>query len=53
MGKLFAFIGANIGGYAGWVVGAKVGMTTAFILGMVGTGIGIYYGRRIAANYGA
>jgi hypothetical protein len=52
MGKLFSFIGATIGGYAGWFVGAKVGITTAFILSMVGTGIGIYYGRRIAANYG-
>ena len=52
MGKLFSFIGATIGGYAGWFVGARVGTATAFILSMVGTGIGIYYGRRIAANYG-
>lgn len=53
MAKLFGFLGATIGGYAGWFIGARVGFTTAFILSMVGTGIGIYYGRRIASNYGA
>ncbi|HJP58456.1 MAG TPA: hypothetical protein VJ865_00585 [Gemmatimonadaceae bacterium] len=53
MGKLFSFIGATIGGYAGWFVGAKIGMTTAFIVSMIGTGVGMYYGRRIAQNYGS
>ena len=53
MSKLFSFIGATIGGYAGWFLGAKVGFTTAFILSMVGTGFGMYYGRRIAQYYGA
>jgi hypothetical protein len=51
MRKLFSFIGATAGGYAGWALGATVGMTTAFIVSMVGTGIGIYYGRRIASTY--
>jgi hypothetical protein len=53
MGKLFSFIGATVGSYAGWFVGAKFGFTTAFMLSMVGTGIGIYYGRLIARNYDA
>ena len=53
MSKLFSFLGATIGGYAGWFLGARIGITTAFMLSMVGTGIGIYYGRRIARNYGA
>ncbi|MFL5466430.1 MAG: hypothetical protein ACJ79N_05120 [Gemmatimonadaceae bacterium] len=52
MSKLYSFIGATVGGYAGWALGANVGITTAFILSMVGTGIGIYYGRLIARNYG-
>lgn len=51
MGKVFSFIGATIGSYAGWALGATVGMTTAFMVSMVGTGIGIYYGRLIAKNY--
>jgi hypothetical protein len=53
MRKLFAFIGSTVGGYAGWFLGAKLGMMTAFILSMVGTGLGIYYGVVIARNYGA
>jgi len=53
MTKLFSFLGAPVGSYAGWYAGAKVGFATPFMLSMVGTGIGIYYGRRIARNYGA
>jgi hypothetical protein len=51
MEKLFAFVGSTIGGYAGWALGATVGLTTAVMVSMVGTGIGIYYGRRIAKIY--
>jgi hypothetical protein len=51
MGKLFAFVGSTIGGYAGWALGAPVGFTTAFMVSMVGTGIGLYYGRKIARNF--
>jgi len=50
MGKLFSFLGATIGGYAGWFLGARIGFMTAFMLSIVGTGVGIYYGRRLAAN---
>jgi hypothetical protein len=53
MGKLFSFIGATVGSYAGWFVGANFGFTTAFMLSMVVTVMGIYYGRMIARNYGA
>lgn len=52
MGRLFAFIGATIGGYAGWAIGAQVGLATAVTVSIVGTGLGIYYGRRIAQHYG-
>ena len=51
MGKLFSFIGATIGSYAGWALGEKFGFTTAFMLSMVGTGVGIYFGQRLARNY--
>jgi hypothetical protein len=50
MGKLFSFLGATIGGYAGWFLGARIGFMTAFMLSIVGTGVGIYYGRRLAAT---
>lgn len=51
MTKLFVFIGATIGSYAGWALGAKVGIFTAFAVSMVGTGFGMYYGRKAAQNW--
>jgi simple sugar transport system substrate-binding protein len=44
MGKLLSFVGATIGSYAGWAIGAPVGLYTAFAVSMVGTGIGMYFG---------
>ena len=51
--KLYSFIGATVGSYAGWALGAPVGTMTAFMLSIVGTGLGIYAGRRVAHYYGA
>ena len=51
--KLYSFIGATIGSYAGWALGAPIGITTAFMVSMVGTGVGMYAGRRVAHHYGA
>ena len=51
--KLYSFIGATVGSYAGWAIGSPVGFTTAFMVSMVGTGFGIYFGRRVAKHYGA
>lgn len=48
MKKLFGFVGSTIGSYAGWAVGSRFGMMTAFMVSIVGTGIGLYYGRRLA-----
>jgi len=53
MKKLFAFIGATVGGYAGWALGAPFGTMTAFMLSMVGTGAGIYVGAKVAGHYEA
>ena len=48
---LGGFVGATLGGYVGWYLGEKAGFMMAFILSMVGTGLGMYYGRKWAANY--
>ena len=50
MTKLMGFLGATIGGYAGWALGARFGFMTAFMVSMVGTGLGIYAGRRVATQ---
>jgi hypothetical protein len=46
--KVLGFLGASIGGAIGWWLGARVGTMTAFVLSTVGTGVGVYAGRRIA-----
>lgn len=51
MTKILGFIGATIGSYAGWWLGARVGFMTAFFVSIIGTGLGIYAGRRIGKHY--
>lgn len=48
MSKLLMWLGASLGGAIGWWLGARVGTMTAFVVSMVGTGVGIYAGRRLA-----
>ena len=50
MRKLFTFIGGTVGSYAGWALGAPIGTMTAFMVSMVGTGLGIYAGYRVASH---
>ena len=51
MSKLLMLVGSTIGSYAGWWLGGHVGVMTAFTLSMIGTGVGLYSGRRLAQNY--
>jgi hypothetical protein len=51
MNKLLAFFGMTIGGWLGWALGSPMGLFAAFILSIVGTGVGLYFGRRIANDY--
>jgi uncharacterized membrane protein YbhN (UPF0104 family) len=51
LGKMMNFIGATVGGSIGWWAGQRVGFMTAFMLSIVGTGLGVYAGRRAAAHY--
>jgi hypothetical protein len=48
MNKLVIGLGGTIGSYAGWALGAPVGTMTAFMLSIVGTGLGMYLGYRLA-----
>ncbi|HZI21693.1 MAG TPA: hypothetical protein VFD76_04230 [Gemmatimonadales bacterium] len=48
MSKLLMLVGASLGGAIGWWLGAHVGIMTAFVVSTVGTGVGVYAGRRIA-----
>ena len=51
LNKMLGFIGATAGGAIGWWAGEGVGFMTAFMLSILGTGIGIYAGIRVARHY--
>ena len=48
MRKIFIFVGATVGSYAGWALGEHAGIMTAYMLSMLGTGAGMYAGHRTA-----
>jgi hypothetical protein len=50
LSTLLAWVAATLLGALGWWAGAFEGMFTAFVLSMVGTGVGLYLGRRMAAR---
>jgi len=50
MKGFLVFFGMSAGGWVGWAIGAQVSIFTAFIVSMVGTGIGLYYTRRAVKN---
>ncbi len=41
------FFGMSAGEWIGWAIGAQVSNFTAFIVSMVGTGIGLFYTQRM------
>jgi hypothetical protein len=49
MGGFFAFVGGSVGGWIGWVVGAHIGLMTAYVLSVAGTAVGVFGGRRAAS----
>ena len=51
MSRLLGFLGATLGSMFGWWIGAHIGFMTAFFVSILGTGIGLYSGRRMAVNY--
>lgn len=50
MGKVLVLIAASLGGWLGWWLGDGAGLMTAFLLSMVGTGLGVYGARRFLAD---
>ena len=48
MSRLLAWLGASVGGVVGWWAGDRIGLFTALVLSVLGTGAGLYLGRRMA-----
>lgn len=47
MRGIFATLGTFLIGSLGWAVGRLVGLGTAVVLGAIGSGAGMYYGRKL------
>ena len=52
MRKTLAIVGSVALSSLLGLLGARIGTMTGFMLGMVGTGLGMYVGRRLAARLG-
>ena len=51
MTKLLGIVGVTAGSWLGWALGARLSLTAAVLLSIIGTGLGLYLGRRIAQDY--
>ena len=51
MEKLMGFIGATVVSLVGWYLGELVGITTAVVLSMVGSGVGLWAGSVVARRW--
>jgi len=51
MQKLIAWTGAIIVSALGWWVGSQIGIMTAVILSGIGTGVGFYFGMKLAKEW--
>jgi disulfide bond formation protein DsbB len=47
MRAIFAMLGTFLIGTVGWAIGQSVGIGTAMILSAIGSGVGLYWGRRL------
>lgn len=48
MSRLLNLVGMAIGGWLGWQLGILISIFTAFIIGVVGTGVGLFAAQRIS-----
>lgn len=52
MKRLLVLLWSTAGSAIGWWLGANVGVMTAFVLSMIGLGVGIWWGARMARSVG-
>jgi len=46
--RILDMIAMTAGGWVGWWMGAFVSIFTAFVISMIGTGLGLYAARRLS-----
>jgi hypothetical protein len=47
MRGIFAVLGASLAGGIGWWLGERWNLPAAVVLGAIGSGVGLYWGRRL------
>ena len=47
MKRIMDLVGMAAGGWLGWVVGARLSVFAAFVVSVIGTGVGLYAVRRL------
>ena len=50
MKGILNLIGMTIGGWIGWAIGAQISIFTAYMVSMVGTGLGLYAAIRVTKH---
>jgi hypothetical protein len=51
MGKIVKLVASTLGSYAGWRLGAHLGLMTAFFFSLIGTALGVYWAQRWVSEY--
>ena len=46
--KIIVMLTTTVGSALGWWLGARLGIMTAFVLSMIGFGVGMWAGRKLA-----
>jgi hypothetical protein len=49
--KLLVLVATSVGGAVGWAVGSPVGPMTAFLLSVVGSGVGLWAATRFGREF--
>lgn len=50
MKGLLGFLGMTVGGWIGWELGAFISFYTAFMVSIVGTGLGLWMANRVSRS---
>lgn len=51
MKRIMNFIGMTLGGWVGWALGSRISIFTAFMVSVVGTGVGLYAAQKVNRYY--
>lgn len=51
MSRILSLCGMFVGGWAGWALGIRIGLFTAFAVSLIGTGAGLYAANRITHHF--